>query len=475
MKRKRKVTGRLLFNWKRIKEYDDDNDNQTINSSKVTNLNVVLKKAVHFTDSITLPYELLIKIFKYLIQYSDDPLEDLCCLAQVCECWRNIVLKCPALWTRIDLTSRHATNANLKVLSKILAQNSSILDNIHEISFQNIIEFKDDTVETLLKAPNLKSLSFKDMNKFKTNRLTSVLSKSIKQSKLQSLSIYNSKVMLGNQKWLSDYLMENGQQLNNLNLAMSLTSISAQLLRSVGQDYCPKLEVLDFSTCDTINTHSFDAIQLTQNLPNLRILRVANVSFKRVYSRPEGMGLCKLEELSMPVAIRDPDRDDALFSTLAYSSDRITTLDLRGSSVAATCLMGLPSYNLKELHMDDICPIQRQFYHRVILKWRSSLEILSLVKINCSETIKKCLEVLSSKDCDALMREIDLSSSNVAVVDLKNFLKEPGVRKSLKTINLTACRSLPRGCNKDIYYMKPTDSIKLDLSKLVTTLEKIKS
>lgn len=411
-------------------------------------LELLLKNAPHYERSLPLPYELLMKIFHYLVDISDHPIKDLCNLAQVCETWRIIIVYSPSLWSRIDFNSLPITDGNFIVLDKLVNLSPAILQHVQEVSLKGALRFKDNRsitfLESLITAPNMTKLSIDGLDPQCRSTVLGQITRSIGQCrKLRNLIIKNTRLLFGQQRWLADHLIDNGKYLEELHLTSSLTSVSSQLFRAIASDYCPLLRVLDMSTCDFLNTRSFDAIQLAQNMPNLVILRVANVSFRRVHMPPEIPGLTKLEELSMPIAMRDADRDDALLATLTYGSERITSLDLRGSSISANALIDLPSYNVRELHIDDLCPLTRENYCDFIRRWQHSLEVLSLVKINCSQTVKKCLDALISSQNTSNIKEVDLESSDVTADDLRDFLD---AAKSLRTINLSSCRSLPRGC-----------------------------
>ena len=448
---------------------------------------LILKSAPYYENSLPLPQELLMKIFHDVVRTSDHPIRDLCNLAQVCEIWRQMILGSPSLWSRFDFNRLPITDNNLRTLSKIVDNKPAILSHINEISLKGTINSKDSRsasfLDKIITAPNVRELHIHGLDSRNRYVLLNHILRAITRCRnLKKLSIKHARQLVGQQKWLADHLIENGKQLEELHLTSSIIAVSSQLFRAISSEHCPMLRVLDISTCDIINTRSFDAIQLSNNMPNLEILRVANVSFKRVHFAPEIPGLRKLEELSMPIGMRDTERDDALLATLTYGSDRITTLDLRGSSITANALENLPSSNIRELHIDDICPITRRLYQKFINRWRHSLEVLSLVKINCSETIRTCLLALVQGNDDddhagidkplkpIIIRELDLESSDVEPHDLKRFLSKA---KTLETINLSSCRSLPRGCKG--CYVKNSASKEAKISDLKARLGSIGS
>lgn len=444
----------------------DNDDSDTEYRTKQPQLELILKRTKHYRDSFPLPFELLLKIFKCVVDNSNYPLVDLYNLASVAESWRQIIINSPTLWTRIDFSQLPITDRNLNTLAKIFQDSPRMINHVEEVSFGGSIQCREIKtalfIETLLNAPNLSSLSINALKQHNRISINGMVVRSIAQcKKLRSLSITESRLLFNNQKWICDHLVRNGRQLEVLNLAMSLSTISNQLFKAIDSNFCPNIKVLDISTCDALETHSFDAIQLARNMPNLEVLRVGNVSFKKVNEIPEILGLKKLKELSMPKSMRDLKRDDKLVITLTYGSESISTLDLRGAAIAPCVLFDMPSYELKELHIDDIYALQRYLYYRFIGKWSKTLEVLSLVKINCAETVRRCLEALVVNGKIPKLRELDLSTSDVTAEALVNFLR---AAKKLESIDLTACRSLPRGC-KCQFNENPKDSgsKKLDL------------
>lgn len=431
-------------------------------------LSLMLKPAPQYERCLPLPYEILLKVFHEVVRLSDHPIEDLFALTQVSETWRVIVLQTPSLWTRINFNRIPLTDGNLRVLRDIFNQRTKtelkpnatgFLESVTELSLKGPLNVSrsdsQNFLESLITSPNLHDLYINRLDPENSCKVTGRLTKSISACKhLRRLSIKHTRGLFNSQKWLADFLAIQGTHLEELYLTSSMSTIHSQLFRSLSSRFCPALRVLDLSTCDSIQTHSFDAVRLVETMPNLIVLRAANVSFRRV-PMPAYHGLCKLEELSMPIAMRDTDRDDALLATLAYGSDDVHTLDLRGSSISAHALLDLPSSMIRALHIDDICPITRKHYGSIIAKWRNTLEILSLVKINCAVTIKNCLDALICDRSESKIREIDLQSSEVEPNDLKRLLiRAPNLQK----IDLSACRSLPRGC-KGIYSATQTENM----------------
>lgn len=461
---------------KKIKTEEEEFDEwqeSTFADPEQPQLSLLFKIAPYYENCVSLPYELLMKILSYVIDTSDHPLRDLVNLSQVSESWRMLILKSPSLWSRIDFSEVPLTPGNVRVIKKILKLNPKILNYVREFAIGGSISGKNDKIitfiETITKAPQLDTLTIRRIASSNRCNSPSAIIRSILQCRsLKRLTITQSKTLFNNQKWLSDFLMYSGRDLEVLNIAMSLSTISTQISRAIASDFCPNLKILDMSTCSALITKSLDATVLAENMPNLEVLRLGNVSFKPVHQVPQEFKLKKLEELSMPTPMRDPDRDDALFATLTYGSNRMKTLDLRGSSISASALIDMPSQNLRELHLDDICPSMRQMYSTMFSKWAHSLEVLSIIKINCPDTVKKCLKTFTELGEMVRIREIDLQASEVVLDDLRDFVK---ASPSLSSINLSSCRSLPRGC-KGLYLRNVPKGINTaDFNELMAKLK----
>lgn len=468
-------------------DFEEDNDDVEIIGSKSKfsdniQLELINKKAPEFNCYLPLPYELLIKIFRDVVKISTNPIKDLFNLSRVCESFRRMILSdLNDLWYRIDLSSIPMTDNNVMTLSRILFSDNIQSSPLKEfkVDGQSAKSGHDkayDFMDMVLRSPKMEYLTIKNAKTTskQATKLFRIVHKSLTNcEKLKSLTISDARPLFGNTKWISDYLNQGyGKHLECLDLSLSMTVISPVLQRSIcNLENCPNLKVLDLTTCDCILSNSFDIAQLSVNSPNLEIFRAGNVSFRRVSIPPVEYHFKKLRELSIPIARRDADRDDCLFASIAYGSIDLKLLDIRGSMISAHAIINTPSFNLKELHMDDTCPISRPQYGLIMRKWRESLEILSLVKICCSQTIQDCLEnlfvfaheskkdlkphgrtsKLKSTDKICHIRELDLSQSYIEPEVLQTFLL---AAVELQSIDLTSCRSLPHGC-RGIYKRHP--------------------
>lgn len=469
----RKVAKRKRSHKSEDQDFLDDEQESYQNSpvrSGSIQIELFLKPSAEFNYYLPLPYELMHKIFYHLVSSSEHPINELFKLCQTCEGWRQMVLHDPSLWQRLDLTGIPLTPRNSSILNRIYSKEFVGKGIIKEFILTGFVSDVTKTVlsfvESVMTSPKLEKLKITDLRSSASDKLNGVLMSSIKDcSSLESITVSGSKQLFNSQKWFTDFLSIHGDRLRNIDLSMSLNVIPPQLQKTIYQD-CPNLKILDLTTCDSIITNSFDAIQLASSLQKLEVLRLGNVSFKRVLSPPDKYALSNLREISIPTGLRDADRDDALLATLAYGSISLRVIDIRGSTMSAHALVDIPSQQVEELHMDDICPITRQHYWLITKKWSKSLTRISLVKINCTMTIRSCLRALVNDQGISMIREIDLSSSEVNEADLRDFLK---AAKHLESIDLTSCRSLPRGC-KGVFKKNPIGRTNLKLKVLIDKL-----
>lgn len=440
---------------------------------QVPQLNLLLKTQQTYKKRRHIPFEILVKIFNHVIQISDDPLRDICSLARVCESWRKIILSTSCLWSRIELSKIPVTAGNITTIQRVFKLNPNIIPVINSVSLNGRVDLPLEKYnficDTLISAPNLNRIG---LYKFSTKNAASFTKNLSNCPNLTHLvTIDCPQLYSTSQRWIADLLAERGSRLDTLDLNMSLNVISSRLFRSMMADMCPKLRVLDLSTYDCLQTRSFDATALAANMPCLEVLRCANVSFKRVHEVQQPYGLPRLVELSIPNGARDVDRDDALFSTLAYGSENIKRLDLRGTTISFNALLNMPSCDVTDLHIDDTCPALRAFYCKFFERWSHSLENVSLVRINCSDTIHSCLKQLfsSSNGKEVVkLRKLDLSGSDVSIETMRLVMKRCS---KLESVDLSACRSLPRGC-KGTYTMNPLDDTTKNITNLIAKLRR---
>lgn len=392
-----------------------------------------------------LPAELLLKIIKYSIETSDNPLLQLVNCSQVSEYWRQLVVFNSDLWSRLDLTHLPQTKRNIETLKQLFRLNQNIPKSIRGLDLEgwNVNNLVFPLINSIFEHQKLEHLGLKAVTT--ANRTTFFEAISKTSETLKSIVVNNSKALLQTgQSWLMQYFTNYGNNLETLDLNVSLHSITPSLFKIICSS-CVNLKVLDLSTGVYINQGSLglDASLFANNLPNLEVLRCATTSFKRVINVNPLRGLTKLKELSIPTLVPDSDRDDALFATLAYGTESLEYLDIRGSVISTYALNDLPSSKITALHMDDMSSNIYRNYPLIIKKWAKNLECLSLLRINNGDLIDGSLKIIAEEQKNGSnLRAIDLSGSDVTLTGLRYILESCN---QLEAINLISCRCLPRG------------------------------
>lgn len=433
-----------------------------------------LKPSLEFNSYMysPLPDELMVKIFYHLVNSAEDPIDELMKLCQVCEGWRQIILHAPCLWNRLDLTKIPVTSDNISILNRIYSNEFVGKISIEEIEIKGVIYDQMETVlsfmESALTSPNLKKLN---VTHFISSAeilkgLSRVLMRCIKDcSKLESITIGDSKELVDNQEWLSDFLSINDNRLRNLNLSQNYCDISPQLQTSIYQ-YCPNLIELDLTYIHK-TVDKFDATELASKLGKLEVLRLGGVRFRPITSPPDKYGLTNLREITVPfdiVRCRDENRSDLVFATLAYGSTCIRVIDIRGWNISVETILNMPSNRVEEFKMDDICPNTRHKYHLIVKKWSKSLTKISLVEIESATNIGCCLRSLDI----SIIREIDLRASFIHGLCLRNLIRKA---KHLESLDLRSCYIFGSFARGEVYKRNPIEPGDIKLGYLLHQLD----
>lgn len=168
---------------------------------------------------------------------------------------------------------------------------------------------------------------------------------------------------------------------------------------------------------------------------------------------------------------QDPNRNDLLLVTLAYGSTRLKVIDIRGSMISVDAILKMPTNQIENLKMDEICPhIITPEYPLILKKWSKSLTKISLVKIKSTSITSSCLKALVNKQGISIIREIDLSHSHVNLVNLMNFLR---TAKHLESIKLRSSE-MEHNNYLTVYKNNQSELSEMKLEVLLAELDKIR-
>ncbi|KAI7685955.1 F-box/LRR-repeat protein 6 [Sarcoptes scabiei] len=417
------------------------------------NLSFILKPSeIDFPQ--VLPTELLVRIFSFLIESSENSLE---ILIRVCECWRKIILKTPKLWSQLNL-SLMANSRYLMEQLKNLHSASKIFQFVNEI---NLTDWKGEMVLKFLhffkecSENEIHSLNLKNVTNAPTDFFKSLVNStgSLRYLNISGITVkshHNRQNIFSNTAFKS--LMErNGSTLHSLNMAENITNSFGICFASV-MEYCPNLQVLDISNVTSLGTpcSSISIEKFQQSCPNIRILRAANVCFQTTCSS-SAIGWTKLEELSIPFNVSfvmSAGHNDHIIERLTKSSENLTLLDIRGSAnITPRGLVKIPAWSLKHLYISNCPKMQDDTLGMVFAKWKNSLVDIDLSWNKSESSIDECVQSF----CDAPKHEINLKridfrGSAISLETLRRLIVHCGDR--IVKIDLQSCRSLPRGMKR---------------------------
>lgn len=409
-------------------------------------LNIFFKPSSEFNQCSPLPSEIMVRIFKKLVSSSEDPINELVKVCQVCEGWRQIVLHEPSLWNHLDNDQIPLTPQNLTYLTRIHSdefvgdaaiEELRLFGTRHELN-QSGISF----LKLALKSPKLKKLVIGHLD------MSITMAKTLKChindcTTLESVAINKSSSSFRDNQWFLDFLTTNGARLQHLDLSFNY-GIKGSTIEAAIFKHCPNLIELNLGSLRGSNlrtnlSESIDAQLLASSLQKLEILSLAYGYIKPVLLAPSNFGLAKLRKLSIPLESADPIRDDKLLKTLTYGSKSLRHLNIAGSMVSVDTILNMPTYRVESLKFDDIDRMRRKEYPLILMRWSKSLTKISLINIDCPDTIGCCLRVLVNDDGVSIIRKINLSGSTVNLADLKSFFR---ATKSLRRVKLRSHISL---------------------------------
>ena len=459
---------------KKETEEPPNNNSSNVNSNNNVNLNnhndcivvkpqpLILKDFFETVDDsnqvqTTLPNELLVKIFEFVVQDESKAMINLLNLCRVSEDWRRLILSTPKLWRVVDLS-----DFNKKPSETELVQFSSLLVNTSHLNFTGW----DYTLNLSNLAPiletcgkSLTSIVFRGCYTIE-GTILDLLSKacpSLEEIDLSQTSSSDRSERPGSKKGrnkirkvvyplfpsFQTYLATNGSKLKSINLSENKINGLTHLFTAITK-YCHNLRSLDLSNIQSNSSFLLRVDTLQESCPNLQILRLGNI-FIQPPKSGNALGFPKLEELSIPCNNSDHGHGEPVISSLTKDAENLKLLDIRGSPrVTASCIIKIPAWNLQHLAIDNCSTIFSTGLEMIVSKWKHSLIELD-ISHNLHQTgISAALEALSSeKDCP--LKVITLRGSSVLFESVEKLLINC---KNLRLIDLQSCRALPRGTKR---------------------------
>ena len=379
---------------KRKLKFDSKFSSMTKVNSEIWKLGYFLKKVTVESIDCYFPNEILIKIFEEVMLSEDNDLITLLNISQVCEYWRQLILKTPKLWKKLDLSKFKdtSTGSDLINLCEI-----GTLSNVTHVNFSGwTCALSRLSFSKFLNAcgPNLKYICLRECYKINGDDLIMISEKcpNLKEIDLSRVTFsskgYEKRRRSNDNKSLEKanpifskcfrkFLCKFGSNLTSLILAEnklpSLSTIFTDILVSLKnllkrpnyltlilffyQNNCPNLQLLDLSNIENTG-FAIPIHKLQEACPLLKVLRLANLPINAY--KDNNLGFPNLEELSIPCSndfinsTSNFNHNDTVIGNITKNSENLKLLDIRGlRNVSASCLIKIPAWNLQNLALDN--------------------------------------------------------------------------------------------------------------------------
>ncbi|XP_020794966.2 LOW QUALITY PROTEIN: F-box/LRR-repeat protein 6 [Boleophthalmus pectinirostris] len=400
----------------------------------------------------SLPEEVLIRIFQKVV-VQDGAVPFLCRVARVCRLWYTAASS-PALWRSVTVghcwieprrSQLPKTEKKIKDTISWLAENR--FSQLQEFSLCHWIRNVNHAVQVVSQScPHLRCLKLSHCSGLTTKAFDSI---SLHSQSLHRIDLQYSEFQV---EGLQDFLESNGSQLREI--LFTHGPKLDRVLAALSRGCCPHLELLEINRkLDTELCELHVCIQGLQTAcPKLKTLRMMNVipMNKNMRGLESSCGFPMLEELSLATTSYSFTSDKDLLHIL-FGSTKLRVLDLRGCSrITSTGLAALPCSNLECLFWgqyfngSSMLSLPRTGLHLVTQKWGATLQQLDIANQPFTEDDLECAIGFLSQTPETLY-SLNLSGTRITPAPLKALL---GQASSIKYLNLSSCRCLPRGLKR---------------------------
>ncbi|XP_067323314.1 F-box/LRR-repeat protein 6 [Anolis sagrei] len=404
-----------------------------------------------------LPVEILVQIFHVAVA-SDGAVPFLCRMSRVCRLWYGAASN-PVLWQKVSIG--HCWVAPGKRLPP--AAEKRVLGTLEWLvpnRFSHLREFSlchwKSLVPVVLKAighscPLLTSLKLSHCNGVTTESLCAIAESC---PHLESLNLQNSQT---DSSAVLSFLEAAGSRIRHLWLTYS--SRMSAIIGVILNGTCPELQLLEVNTELKQSPHHFQLPieQLQAACPKLQVLRLLNVICypKSVpSSAPQSPGFPHLEELCLATTSFS-FVDNNMLRRILCASSRLRVLDLRGCfRVTPKGMELLPCPDLEQLYLGLYCSaihlhLPLEGCPLITWKWNHSLRELDLTGQSFSEAdLEEAMAAFGQKpgaEGEPVLRSLSLTGTKVTLNTVSSLIASC---PSLRSLNLSSCRHLPRGMKK---------------------------
>jgi len=406
------------------------------------------------------PTVVLLKIFRHVVD-SNGAIPFLCRAVRVCRLWHQCASE-SILWKSVDL-SYGWIKANDGTLQLLCDTRFSKLTDI------NLSNWKLLTVNGLKlladSCPQLKSINLSYCRVNSTGVLY-MINKCSHLAEIELMSYGCADVVSA--KVVVQIVSRCSGNLRSLNLSMNPPRGYNAVLKALAA-CCPNLECLDLSqNANSSISVNFDIEHLQHGCPKLRILRLVNTVITparvSVHDRNESPGFPELQELSFSIAPSVSvigGRNGDVLCRLAKTSQKLKFLDISGwSQVTCADLQSLPATDLATLCVSR-CSIERMDI--LAAKWIHSLVELDVSwNIHFEAALDMAMSSLASNSAISKLQVLDLRGTKVSLGSVQSLLRGC---PTLHNLNLSSCRSLPRGVKRE-YFNESLDHLRQNIDTI---------
>lgn len=387
--------------------------------------------------SANIPNELLHKVFWHAVSsFGAVPL--LCRAAQVCQKW-NLVASDPSLWKWLDLSFMASFSGARDETLNILCAKNLLSSHVRQLNFCGWQKLTSASLEVV--ATNCSGLTSLNLAKCKSVRARGLSFIADNCKNLTSINLSSLKTDATSNISVKNVLQNLGSQLNALYLAGN-KSVGLPTLTAI-QTLCGNLKILDLSDTSISN---LNVERLQAGCPKIVELRLAQLSL--LHSTPKrnelesSAGFPDLELLSLASITGGDGTDDMLLQRLLKTSTKLRQIDLRGcEKITHNGLLCLPIVSLEQLFLSRCKMSWKALFGEIGQKWKETLKDLD-VSWGSNFNDDALMSLANNKTPNTVLSSLNIAGSGVTALGVRAILYGCS---SLKELNLTSCRGVPRG------------------------------
>lgn len=407
-----------------------------------------------------LPDSILLKIFHLVFRNSEDLLQEIPNVMDVCNRWRQIIKSAAPIRPAGLEYCHYEVSRKFEAFFKLLiTSRDDYLDDVESLGITTFSNERINDAYSILDVltMNKPKMLFLEIIHWKTYELHRIISSC---SKLKHLDIYiDDEFEHKLDSAFAKLLRLSCETLETMELVIDTKSICDYLFDAVTCNSYPNMKTLiigDTSRDMPKSKVALDVSELDKAMPNLKRLVILTLFVKK---KPESgtSGFNKLQELILN-SVKDEKgiKLNEIFVYLSYGSKHLKELAVLEVDVSPHLMMKIPAESIEDLAMANFYRYQRNSHDKIIARFAKTLTELTLYSVICPKSIRECFKVLIGKSGQCKLKCLTLHDSAAKPTDLLKFIHQA---KFLEKVSLYG--------NK---YLKLADGSYSDVNKLKNLL-----